>query len=223
VSHPFAVTEAAPLLADHVEHVIWDWNGTLLDDHAHCVTVINAMLRDEGLPETDAARARALFDFPIVTFYERLGFSLGGGSWERLAVRFIAEYQGGVDGCGLRAHVRAALRGLAARGRTSSILSAAHRASIEPLLDRHGIREYFTDVVALDNHYAGGKVEVGVAWMRARGLDPARTLLVGDTAHDHEVASAMGVGCVLVAGGHHARDRLEACGCPVVDGIDELV
>jgi phosphoglycolate phosphatase len=213
----------APLLDDHIEHVIWDWNGTLLDDHAHCVTVINAMLRDEGLPETDAARARALFDFPIVTFYERLGFSLGGGSWERLAVRFIADYAGGVDGCGLRAHVLNALRTLATSGRTSSILSAAHRASIEPLLDRHGIREYFTDVVALDNHYAGGKVEVGVAWMRARGLDPARTLLVGDTAHDHEVASAMGVGCILVAGGHHARDRLEACGCPVVDGIDELV
>jgi phosphoglycolate phosphatase len=214
---------AAHLLAEHVEHVIWDWNGTLLDDHAHCVSVINAMLRDEGLPETDAARARTLFDFPIVRFYERLGFSLGGGSWERLAVRFIADYDGGADHCSLRAHALTALRVLVARGRTCSILSAAHRASIEPLLDRHGIREYFTDIVALDNHYAGGKVELGVGWMRARGLDPGRTVLVGDTAHDFEVASAMGVGCILVAGGHHARDRLEACGCPVVEGIRDLV
>src|SRR5438876_4824572 len=106
-----------PLLAEDVEHVIWDWNGTLLDDHAHCVSVINTMLRAEGLPETDAARSRALFDFPIVRFYERLGFSLGGRSWERLAARFIREYDGGVDACELHAHAREALAVLSARGR----------------------------------------------------------------------------------------------------------
>jgi phosphoglycolate phosphatase len=48
-------------------------------------------------------------------------------------------------------------------------------------------------------------------------------VLVGDTVHDFEVATAMGVGCVLVAAGHHARERLSACACPVVESLEELL
>jgi phosphoglycolate phosphatase-like HAD superfamily hydrolase len=47
-------------------------------------------------------------------------------------------------------------------------------------------------------------------------------LLVGDTAHDAEVARELGVDVVLVAGGHQSRKRLEATGELVVDGIEAL-
>jgi len=40
--------------------------------------------------------------------------------------------------------------------------------------------------------------------------------------HDYEVAQAMGTDCVLVAGGHHSRRRLEATGAPVVDRLDQI-
>jgi phosphoglycolate phosphatase len=213
----------AHVLAEDVDHVIWDWNGTLLDDHAHTVRVTNAMLRAEGLPETDAARARVLFDFPAKRYYERLGFNLAPGRWEKIAALFIESYDEGVDECGLHAHAREVLAILQERGRNSSILSAARTTSIEPLLRRHGIDGLFTDVVGLDDHYAHGKVELGIEWLRSRGIPKERALLIGDTVHDFEVSRAMGVRCVLFAGGHHARERLEQCGCPIVDRLDELI
>ena len=37
-----------------------------------------------------------------------------------------------------------------------------------------------------------------------------------DTAHDHEVAVAMGIDCLLLPGGNHPRARLEQCGVPVL-------
>ncbi|HEX4335428.1 MAG TPA: HAD family hydrolase [Polyangiaceae bacterium] len=210
-------------LLQDVDHVVWDWNGTLLDDHAHCVDVLNAMLRKKSLPEIDGEKYRAYFDFPVKRYYERLGFDVGPAEWEDLATFFITTYDGGVEGCALAPRARDVLTALRARGKTSSILSAARKVTLEPLLATHGIRDFFTEVVGLDDHYARGKLELAVGWMRSSAVAPARTLFVGDTVHDFEVATAMGVRPVLVAAGHQSRERLEACGCPVIDDLGALV
>jgi phosphoglycolate phosphatase len=210
-------------VAEAVEYVIWDWNGTLLDDHEHCAAVVNVLLREAGLPETNAEGYRRHFRFPAKSYYEHLGLSTQGESWEKLARRFIDVYDAGVEQCSLHAGAREALAALQARGCKHSILSAARTVSLEPLLQQHGIRGFFTDVIGLDNHYAHGKVELGTRWLREKGIPPTRALLVGDTLHDLEVATAMGVRCVLVAAGHQARDRLEASGCPVISDLSELV
>jgi phosphoglycolate phosphatase len=216
------VSPSASSVLDDVDHVVWDWNGTLLDDHDHCVRVMNHMLVSKGLPETDLHSYRKHFDFPAKRYYERLGFDVGPAEWEALARFFIETYDGGVDACALQPQAADVLTRLHAQGKTSSILTAARGATLGPLLERHGIRHFFTEIVGLDDHYAHGKLELGVAWIRRSAVDPRRTLLVGDTVHDFEVASAMGIRCVLVAAGHHARERLEACGCPVLDELGDL-
>jgi phosphoglycolate phosphatase len=218
-----ATASQASVLLDDVEHVIWDWNGTLLDDHELCVQVLNRMLRTKGLSETDVDRYRLEFDFPAKHYYQRLGFDVGPLAWEELATFFVNTYDQGAFGCSLHPHVRDVLARLRADGKTSSILSAARRVTLDPLLEHHGIRDHFTEVVGLDDHYAHGKLDLGMAWLRSAKVPPGRALLVGDTVHDFEVASAMGVRCVLVAAGHQARHRLEACGCVVVDDVEELV
>ncbi len=210
------------LLAD-VDHVVWDWNGTLIDDHACCVQVINTLLREEGLPEIDRARYRAQFDFPVRRYYERLGFDLEGERWESLAARFIEGYERRVAECRLHDAAVDVLSAVSSRGARSSILSAARATAIEPLLERYGVRGFFTEIVGLDDHYANGKLKLGVDWIRSRSFDRERVILVGDTVHDFEVANAMGIRCVLVSAGHHDRRRLEQCGCAVVDRLQELL
>ncbi|HVU03368.1 MAG TPA: HAD family hydrolase [Polyangiaceae bacterium] len=210
-------------LWDGVKHVVWDWNGTLLDDVDHCVRVVNGMLREDGLQEISAEEYRAVFDFPVRGYYERLGFDLSGDRFVRLAHRFIAAYDRGATECRLHAGAVPVLERLSARGATSSILSAARTASIHPLLDHHGIADHFTAVAGLDDHYAASKVERGLAWLAEHGHDRAALLLVGDTAHDHEVATALGVRVVLVAAGHQSRERLEALGSPVVERLEDLL
>ncbi len=213
------VTFAIPA---HTRLVVWDFNGTLIDDVDHCVAVINGLLREHDLAEVDLARYRTLFDFPVRRYYERLGFQIDDAGWPGLASRFIAAYDDGVRACSLRPGATAALGRLASRGVEHAVLSAARRESVEDLLGHLGVRDRFTDVVALGDHYAEGKLEVGRRWASARGHDPGVTVLVGDTLHDHEVAEALGWDCVLVAGGHHDRERLERSGRRVVESLDEL-
>jgi phosphoglycolate phosphatase len=43
--------------------------------------------------------------------------------------------------------------------------------------------------------------------------------MVGDTAHDFEVANELGASCILVSYGHSSREKLEQCGCPIADAL----
>jgi len=211
-----------PISSGDVGHVVWDWNGTLLDDHEHCIRIMNGMLREEGLPELDVPKYRSLFDFPVRRYYERLGFALDDERWRAVAARFIGEYDRTVVECRLQPSVPELLQMLSEVGITNTILSAARTASVEALLRHHGIDRFFSEVVWLGDHFAAGKSELGVEWIARSKIERERVVLVGDTVHDYEVAEAMGVRSVLVAAGHHARERLEGCGCPVVDELGEL-
>lgn len=210
------------LIHPRTRHVIWDWNGTLLDDVWHCIDVMNTLLEEWGLDLLDRVRYQRLFDFPVRQYYDRLGFCPDDAAWERLAARFIQDYDAGVRACSLHRSVVDRLEALWRRGVRNVILSAARQHSIEDLLHHYGIRRYLAEVIGLPDHYAESKEHLGVAWLRDSGASSDDTLLVGDTTHDYEVARAMGVPCVLVAHGHHGRDKLERCGVPVVDSIAEL-
>ena len=52
--------------------VIWDWNGTLLDDLQLCLRLLNEMLEEDGCPNRyDLAAYREIFGFPVVDYYRR--------------------------------------------------------------------------------------------------------------------------------------------------------
>ena len=54
--------------------IIWDWNGTLLDDVDLCVEAINMLLARESLPLlTGKEEYQRVFQFPIRAYYEAVG------------------------------------------------------------------------------------------------------------------------------------------------------
>lgn len=82
-------------------HIIWDWNGTLLDDVARCMAVINAMLEKRGLPALASVDAyRSVFGFPVRDYYRRVGFDFGKEAFETLAAEYIELYYGGDENGG---------------------------------------------------------------------------------------------------------------------------
>jgi phosphoglycolate phosphatase len=200
----------APAMPATYRHVIWDWNGTLLDDLDLCVTAMNAMLDRRGLPLLDRARYHAVFDFPVRTYYERLGLDVAGSQFELLSAEFIAAYEAGRLGTRLQPDVAAVLTAVEAAGLTQSILSAYHQTTLREIVAHFGLAEHFIRLTGLDNIHAHGKVELGRAWLKELGLPRSEVLLVGDTLHDLEVAQDLGVDCVLVAHGHHSAERLRA-------------
>ena len=80
---------------------------------------------------------------------------------------------------------------------------------------------YFDRLLGLGDIYAKSKVEIGLAYLKENGFDPARAVMIGDSVHDYEVAQALGVRCVLQSGGHQPPEKLREMGAPVVKGLRE--
>ena len=139
--------------------------------------------------------------------------------FETLATEYCAQYETRVQECELHTDTVFILDELSKRGVIQSVLSASEQQWLSGALKHFEIASYFEETVGLSNRYAKGKIEAGRALVERVGIGPSRTLLVGDTAHDREVAAELGVACVLIAHGHHSKQRLEAVHDHVVESL----
>lgn len=204
-------------------HVIWDWNGTLLNDVNLNCALMNRMLRRRGMPAIpNLSRYRELFRFPIREYYRAAGFDFARESYEELAAEYLAEYPEESLRCPLAEGAEEALEAFCQAGLSQNILSAAETGCLTRQLEHLGLVGRFDRVLALDNGYGGGKIELGRRWLSECGTDPGQTVLIGDTDHDWETARALGCRCILTAAGHQSRKALERLGVPVLDSLYEV-
>lgn len=206
------------------KHVIWDWNGTLLNDTWLCVEVLNGLLARRGRATITEEDYRQNFGFPVVHFYQYLGFDTDVDSFEQVSREFIGDYESRwFEECVLHADAHEVLAAMAASGKTHSVLSAAKQEALESGIRYYGLREHFMGLVGTDNIYAEGKVGRGRHWIGELPWSPEEVVMVGDTLHDFEVAEAIGSDCILLAHGHHSAERLATTGKRVVHSLRELV
>ncbi len=204
--------------------LIWDWNGTILNDTFLTYEIANRMLAERGLPVLpDEDAYRAVFGFPIKEYYRRMGYTFEQESYELVADRFVELYEQGFSRCTLRDDVLEVIDALARRGYRQALLSATRLDQLKAQVSHFGILDRFDRVLGLGNHFAHSKADLARDFIRAERLPPHDALFIGDTDHDHEVSSAIGCPCVLLVGGHQSRDRLEACRVPVLDGVRSLL
>ncbi len=209
--------------AAHYTHLVWDFNGTVLDDVRHGINCVNPMLRSRGLPVIpDVETYRELFDFPIEDYYRRLGFDFEKEDYHTvLAPEWVARYVAGEGDCPLNRGVKETVEAVSALGVEQMILSASRLEQLRRQLAGLGLADAFSEVLGLDNIHAYSKVHLAEAW-REKHPD-ARPLFFGDTVHDAAVARAIGADCVLFTGGHQSRARLSACGVPLIDRIEDVL
>ncbi len=203
------------------DYILWDFNGTILDDVETGIRSVNQLLRDRGLPEIpDADHYRQVFGFPIRDYYSRLGFDFTKEPYEAVAVKWVELYLQHAVTAPLCPGILETLDFFKQRRVPQIILSATQLTMLEQQLTDLGIRDYFTEVMGLDNIYATSKTQLATAW-RERHPD-SNVLMLGDTTHDYEVACAMDAACILIEGGHQPRSVLASCGCPVIHNLFEI-
>jgi phosphoglycolate phosphatase-like HAD superfamily hydrolase/membrane protease YdiL (CAAX protease family) len=205
-----------------IQHIIWDWNGTLLDDLEICLEIINNMLAARKLGSLSRNSYTHVFDFPVKDYYEKIGFDFEIEPFQVLSDEFIAAYEKGRPDCGLLEGVREILDFTAGLGISQSILSASKEEYLKIAVDEYQIADYFTVIQGLDNHNAAGKLDLAREFMASCAIPPSQILMVGDTTHDSAIASELGVNCILIPNGHHSRPRLENTNYPVLDSLEDL-
>ena len=207
----------------HYDTILWDWNGTLLDDLALNLKVENRLLERRGLQQMGSKEVYLdYFGFPIIRFYERLGFDFSKEKYTDVADEYIEVLRELSEEATLFADAQPVLEALRKEGLRQIIISAAEETLLHAQVKAFGIADYFDAVLGSSDNLGQSKVETALGFLRGHGLDPARALFIGDTTHDHETAEALGCDCVFVSRGHNSRARLLATGCPVYASLSEL-
>lgn len=186
-------------------HILWDWNGTLLDDTQAALNTLNIMLaRRRGRP-IEMGYYRDHFAFPVKPFYKAIGVCLENEDWDALAQEYHDTYA--EQPKRLNPEAFAALDYARTMGCRQSIISALRQDLLDGITEELGVAKYMDFIYGVDNLDGSGKID------RARELVSAiihspTIVLIGDSLHDKEVADALGVGCVLCGQGSHAAWRL---------------
>ncbi|MCD8483214.1 MAG: HAD hydrolase-like protein [Verrucomicrobia bacterium] len=204
------------------KHIIWDWNGTLLDDAFLCVEVLNRMLGERNLPQIDHDAYRQNFDFPVVQYYRHVGFDFAREPFECISTQFVTGFITDFKRCKLQPMVKEILDHWKRSGLGLSILSASEQQNLFKQVYHYQLEHYFMALNGIDTIHAPGKTARGLQWIEALGLPKNEVLLIGDTLHDHEVADAIGTDCILLAHGHQTAERLARRGATVLADLERL-
>ncbi|WP_309387027.1 HAD family hydrolase [Cerasicoccus frondis] len=204
------------------KHVIWDWNGTLMDDGWLCVEIMNGFLTRRGRTAIGMDFYREHFQFPVKRYYDTLAFDEALDPFKQISHEFIDAYEARKRECGLYPDAIEVLSKWHAAGVEQVVLSAYRQPLLIEIIEFYQLTHYFDRLIGLDNIYAEGKT--GNAQLHAASIPhaPHELLLIGDTVHDFEVAEAIGADCVLVAHGHNSPERLRATGATVVESLAEV-
>ena len=199
-------------------YILWDFNGTILDDVQTGIDCVNTLLKRRGLAEIpDKDYYRSVFGFPVIDYYRRLGFDFAKEDYHDIAVEWVELYNQKSKFAPVNPGIKEMLELFRLAGTKQYILSATELCMLKAQVEQLGIGVYFDGIFGLDNIHAGSKTSLAEIW--ASRVEPGRTLLVGDSVHDYECALKIGADCVLYSGGHMNREALEKCGCGVIDDI----
>ena len=205
-----------------MRHLVWDWNGTLLDDFPLVIEATNVSLASVGGPVVTADEHRRTFRRPLIEYYaDLLGRPVDLVEFEHLDRTFHDWYRTGLFGCELAAD---ALVALGAWSGTQSVLSMWSHAELVPELARRGLTGWLTRIDGRQGYALGDlKATYLKRHLAALGLDGADCVLVGDSVDDADAAAAVGAACVLYAGGFTDIARLRDNGVPVVTTLVDAV
>ena len=205
-----------------IKTVIFDFNGTIIDDARFSVDIENELLMKRGYKPVTLKYYKEHFGFPVIDYYRSMGISFENEPFEVMSAEFIDEFNRTFLNCPLMPDATEVFEKLKIRGVRMVILSATEQNNLNNQVEKFGISGYFDAVIGTDSIHGHGKIDAAINWMNKAQIDRETAVMIGDSTHDYDVSKAIGVGCVLTCRGHQSRSRLEVTGAKVVDSLTEF-
>jgi len=203
-----------------VIHVVWDWNGTLVDDLPIVVEAVNGALEAIGEAPIGADAYRAYYTRPVDRFYERLlDRPISPEEWATLDRVFHERYGAALDRVPLAVDAIDAIDAVADRGWSQSILSMWWEEDLVACVTRRNLGGRMALVQGNRDDSGGEKAAHLRLHLDVLGVAPGSVIMIGDSLDDASAAATVGTGCVLYDGGSHHRSELEGTGVSVADSL----
>ena len=189
--------------------ILWDWNGTLLNDINACISSMNYLLKKRNIQTINYSRYRDIFTFPVQKYYKILGFDFSLEPFNKLAVEYITLYEKNSTRSVLQAGAIQVLDYFKSHNFKQVIISAMEQRSLEKQIKDNNVYHYFDNIIGLDNIHAKSKIKNAKNFLKSnQNTTSMQYIYIGDTYHDFEVADALNSKCILVNNGHQNLNRV---------------
>lgn len=205
------------------KHIVWDWNGTIIDDVELSVCIFNEMCDTCGITGIALEDYQERFKIPVSDFYVSHGFDFSKFDFDKISNYYVEQYNNRRFTCSIHDGVEDVMQWLKSGGISQSILSAYEQNYLRECVQHFELEKYMENIFGLDNILAGSKEKLAKSLAERIGARRGEILMIGDTEHDKEAADAMGADCVFVAKGHNSADRLKKLGVPLFESHWELL
>jgi len=202
-------------------HIIWDWNGTLLNDVSASLASVNDMLALRGKPPMDIDYYRECISVPIIGFYEK-AFDMENEDYEIIIKQYNEGYLRHLSECNLTDGVTEVIDYFEKNGVKQAVISSSNNNQLIQNVTKYGIFDRFDAVLGADDYYAGSKIERAEKYLE-NSSEECRVLVIGDIVHDADMAEKLGADCVLLTSGHENRERLYSAKATVISDVRELI
>lgn len=203
------------------KYVLWDWNGTLLDDLKPSIDAVNDMLEIYGKQPITLEQYYSYVDTPIYKFYEHI-FDLKVVTMDVIKPLYGELYIKHENDAILAEGAEKLLKKCKENGAKQYILSAAHIDDVMKYATQFGIVSLFEKIEAAGDYEAGSKIDRAKLLISNEKIDTKTCVMIGDTLHDYDTAKALGVDCVLYSKGHTDKEKLSSVGVPVCSSFEQI-
>lgn len=197
-------------MARRYELIVFDWDGTLMDSADMIVQSVQAAARDLGLEPPTEARARHVIGLGLVDALRHALPDLPESRYADLAERYRHHYLTRDHELHLFDGVDDLVRTLAHVGYVLAVATGKSRRGLNRALEHSGLSACFRATRCADECFSKPHPQMLEELMAESAVLPGRTLMIGDTTHDLQMARNAGIDAVGVSYGAHPHNVLEA-------------
>lgn len=189
--------------------IVFDWDGTVMDSTAVIAGSIQAACRDLGLPVPSDEDARHVIGLGLGQALRHAVPAAPESMYEPLADRYRHHFLAQDQSIPLFEGARETIEELHQAGYWLGIATGKSRAGLERVLDSSGLKGYFHATRTADQTFSKPNPAMLLELMDELAVDAERTLMIGDTTHDVQLAHNAGVDVVAVGYGAHPPEQLQ--------------
>ena len=190
--------------------IVFDWDGTISDSTGLIADCIQCAAQDLQLRVPTVEQAKHIIGLGLLQSTETLFPELSAADRARFAARFREHYVPRDHEAPLYPGIVDLLNSLAHPERFLAVATGKPRAGLERAFVHTGLKAHFHYTRCADEGFAKPHPDMLLKLMDYTSVAPQRTLMIGDTTHDLELAQNAGVAAVAVTYGAHPPQVLAA-------------
>lgn len=188
--------------------IVWDWDGTLADSTGMIARAIVKAAEEVGLPKLALDDARNVIGLGLRESIGALFGDIANDQAQALAEKYRENYFAGEQEIPLFDGAQALIAELSRRGYKQAVATGKGRRGLNLALERSGIAKYFQATRTVDECFSKPHPQMLDELMDVTVITPERTLMIGDSTYDLQMAQNAGVQYLAVTYGAHTSEQL---------------